>query len=530
MLDDWGWNNWGVHAHGLANNAEVRTPELDKLAAAGLILDRHYTAPLCSPTRAAFQTGRNPIHVDSTNGNPARFNATDRVSGFEGIPTNMTVIAEKMSSAGYAAHFVGKWHVGHSSRRQLPKARGYSTFLGYFNAGTNYWKYTVNDGICRDTKVTVMDMWAHNATTEGPAFDVKPPATCNTKHQSGCVYVDELLQERASDIILAHDKNQPLFLVYAPHAIHSVLSPPAARLQEFASIGDSKARRNYAATVADIDTRIGALVSTLKAQGMWDNSLIIVMSDNGGPISSNGGASNYPLRGGKYGSMEGGVRTNAFITGGRLPAKQIGKVASGLVAVEDWYATFCALGRADPTDTKAQKAGLPPVDSINMWPYLSGQVSAFKFTGDPVQKSPRKEVTLGFTTGMPLDTVAAQAVIDKNGYKLIVGDVTPADWSPQINPTGTTSASTKLKCGDRTQALMAPYTGACLFNVFSDPSERQNLAADVTKLPIIQRLAQRLVDINKTVFAPKRGPDTQDDTACQLVLNKWAGSEGPWLE
>ncbi|KAG5189698.1 alkaline-phosphatase-like protein, partial [Tribonema minus] len=60
MLDDWGYNNWGYRAKGLANSLEVKTPNLDQLAAKGLVLDRHYTAPICSPTRAAFQTGRNP--------------------------------------------------------------------------------------------------------------------------------------------------------------------------------------------------------------------------------------------------------------------------------------------------------------------------------------------------------------------------------------------------------------------------------------------------------------------------------------
>lgn len=142
---------------------------------------------------------------------------------------------------------------------------------------------------------------------------------------------------------------------------------------------------------------------------------IVVMSDNGGPIylasdplsAFAGGANNYPLRGGKRSNLEGvllilylssimtdlstfcaipgGVRVNAFISGGFLPKKQRGKVAKGLISIEDWYGTFCSLAGVDSFDEAAAKADLPPVDSVDQWPYLSGQT----------QYAPRDFIILG---------------------------------------------------------------------------------------------------------------------------------------
>jgi len=89
MLDDYGWANIGFHRNGTDPKNEVVTPVFDSLAAEGLILDRHYVYQFCSPTRSAFQTGRNPIHVNVLNSPVFQHNPDDPVSGFEGIPRNM---------------------------------------------------------------------------------------------------------------------------------------------------------------------------------------------------------------------------------------------------------------------------------------------------------------------------------------------------------------------------------------------------------------------------------------------------------
>ena len=77
-----------------------------------------------------------------------------------------------------------------------------------------------------------------------------------------------------------------------------------------------------------------------------------------------GGANNYPLRGGKMTDWQGGIRVNAFVSGGFLPAKMQGQKITGKIHLADWYATFCAIAGVNPTDERAAKAKLPPIDSM----------------------------------------------------------------------------------------------------------------------------------------------------------------------
>jgi hypothetical protein len=107
----YGWNNIGFHASSQPNAKEIQTPNMDALAAQGVILDRHYVYRFCSPSRSSFQTGRNPIHVNTGNDGLTLVNPKDPVSGFAGIPRNMTVLAEKLAAAGYATAQAGKWRV-----------------------------------------------------------------------------------------------------------------------------------------------------------------------------------------------------------------------------------------------------------------------------------------------------------------------------------------------------------------------------------------------------------------------------------
>ena len=103
-----GWNNVGYHASSQPNAKEVVTPNIDALAASGVILDRFYAYRFCSPSRSSFLTGRNPIHVNTGNDALTLYNPKDQVSGFAGIPRNMTAIAEKLASVGYNTVQAGK--------------------------------------------------------------------------------------------------------------------------------------------------------------------------------------------------------------------------------------------------------------------------------------------------------------------------------------------------------------------------------------------------------------------------------------
>ena len=110
MVDDYGWNNVGFHAASQLNAKEVVTPTIDMLASTGVILDRFYAYRFCSPSRSSFLTGRNPIHVNTGNDALTLYNPKDPISGFAGIPRNMTAIAEKLASVGYETVQAGSCH------------------------------------------------------------------------------------------------------------------------------------------------------------------------------------------------------------------------------------------------------------------------------------------------------------------------------------------------------------------------------------------------------------------------------------
>ena len=87
-----------------------------------------------------------------------------------------------------------------------------------------------------------------------------------------------------------------------------------------------------------------------------------------------GSANNWPLKGGKHSNWQGGVRVNAFVSGGALPPAVRGTTSNELITVWDWYSTFVeGIAGGDPTDHRAAAAGLPPIDSFNHW-YAGGRV------------------------------------------------------------------------------------------------------------------------------------------------------------
>ena len=113
---------------------------------------------------------------------------------------------------------------------------------------------------------------------------------------------------------------------------------PRSHYDKFGFIPD-RARRTYLAMINYLDDLVGDIVARLKRKGMWDNTLIVFSADNGGPIYFNGnaGANNFPLKGGKFSNWEGGIRANAWASGGFIPAARRGTVEESYIAVCDWY-------------------------------------------------------------------------------------------------------------------------------------------------------------------------------------------------
>jgi len=306
------------------------------------------------------------------------------------------------------------------------------------------------------------------------------------------------------DIVNKHDAKEPLFLYYAPHNLHAPLQVPQNILNEFEFI-DYQSRKLYAAMAHNLDNSIGALITALKEKDLYSNTLIVFSSDNGGPVYNNGsaGANNYPLRGGKTSNWEGGVRVNAFASGGLIPARIRGSKIEGLTAIWDWYGTFCGLAGVDPVDQAAAAAGLPPVESVDLWPLISGLNKT----------SPRTEVFLGNEQS----GTTVQGVILNTGYKLLFGQQTQSSWTGPVSPNSTIwdADNDKHDCSK-----------GCLFDVFHDPTEHDEISAQHPD--IVKDLLARIQDAQKHVFSPDRG--TTDPRACEAALNIYDGYWGPFID
>src|SRR3982750_1167394 len=133
LADDLGWGDVGFH------DGEIKTPNLDRLAASGARLDAFYVQPVCSPTRAALLTGRYPMRHGLQVG-------VVRPWAQDGLPVEERPLAQALREAGYATAIVGKWHLGHSAPEYLPTRRGFDHQYGHYNGAIDYFTHLRDGG------------------------------------------------------------------------------------------------------------------------------------------------------------------------------------------------------------------------------------------------------------------------------------------------------------------------------------------------------------------------------------------------
>lgn len=520
LADDFGWSEVGYHRPG-DKSGDVSTPNIDELAKSGLELDRFYAHAICAPSRAAIQTGRAPIHVNVQNVLPEADNLKDTVGGYQGIPINMTGIAEVLKGVGYRTHAVGKWDVGMATEFHSPKHRGYESWLGYWHHSNDYWNFLADDSKCGLKKLP--DLWRQNATDSGPAFDLAngPHCSQSNQHPAGerCVYEEALFTERVKEVIHDHDTDDPLFLFWSMHLVHMPLQVPEAYLAKFAHVDDSY-RRSMHAMSNYLDDELGEVIEALKQKGMWEDTLVVFHADNGGEILADFCAgNNYPLRGGKFSNFEGGVRVNAWVNGGYLPEARRGQKEEGLSAAWDWYATYAGLAGASVHDKKAADAGLPQVDGIDLWPMIG--------SGLP---SPRKELVIGDTSSILPNGDGNTLVggLIRPPYKLIIGapdklyvvgqDVLTGPFWPNVTSHLLPVLIHGKTCGRKPQH-------GCLFDIFADPSESESVAEAHPE--IFYEMLASIDEHQKTVYSPARGKT--DAAACHTAKERYSGYWGPFL-
>ena len=419
VADDLGFSDVGYNG-----GKDAKTPNLDRIAATGTRLTQFYVQPLCSPTRAALMTGRYPMrHGLQT--------SVVKPWATYGLPLEEQLLPQALKTAGYRTVILGKWHLGCHEAAYLPHQRGFDHQYGQYLGAIDYFDHTRDGGLD----------WHRN----GEAL-----------REEG--YSTDLLAAEGERLIAAHDPATPLFLYLPFNAPHTPLQATKELLARFPDL--TGARKTYAAMVSGVDDSVGRIVAALEKRGMWKDTLLLFTSDNGGPTGA--GATNVPLRGGKGGLREGGVRSAAFAAWpGRIPAG----ASPALMHAVDWYPTILRAAGA---------AGEPPLplDGLDMWDVLTA--------GKP---SPREEVLL--------NVESYRGAIRRGDWKLAWGGKrmdadgegpVPDRGGSSVAPALGTGRGAEKKTGKGAKKKAAadpdPEAGAYeLYNLAEDPGEANDVAA-----------------------------------------------------
>ena len=443
LVDDVGYNDVGWR------NGDVKTPFLDSLLRSQseptVELLRHYAFSVCSPTRAALLTGRLPAHVNQMNGG-ADFPATGTVVA--GMDLRMRTLPQLLGEAGYRTAHVGKWHLGSSQMAQLPSRRGFHESFAYLD-GSMHSHLTHMITPATACGAPGVDLWEN----ETPVY------------AHGGIHSCELFATRAVDMIARHDLAKPLFMYVALAEGHGpydeVPRHSAAATSCSEDTEECVTLRHYRGMIACADEATRNITEALQRRDMWKDTLMVWSSDNGAKSEV---GSNAPFRGVKSQVLEGGVRVVALLAGGALPATAPPKF-EGMMHVADWFATFAALaGIDDPSDPGAVQHGLPDIDSINMWPALTGE------NGKGGLSSGRTELLLG--SGMldpALGTCFSAALIQ--GHWKIVSRLNIDRPAPQTR-------AHKHQGFQGPPASCASAEDFALFNLAEDPYEEHPYLSD----------------------------------------------------
>ena len=352
-VDDLGWKDLGCYGSDV-----YETPNIDKLARNGLKFTNAYSAcAVCSPTRAAIMTGRYPARLGVTDWIRARFQGgkipkdKKNPSGWVGsknkkvlCPQNAlwmeleeVTIAEKLKEDGYATCHIGKWHLGADD--WYPEKQGFDENYGGCDYGQppSYFDPFKNkrlDGI-----------YGLPGKKQG-----------------------QYLTDRECDeavMFIKKNRQKKFFLNFANYAVHTPIQAKPSLLDKYKtkiqSLDTKQKNAAYATMVESVDQAVGRIITILKEEGIFDRTLIIFTSDNGGLL---GVTNNAPLRSGKGFPYEGGIRVPLiifwpdFINGG--------KVIDTPVSSIDFFPTLCSAAGIKNSTDKA-------VDGLNLLPLFRGE-------------------------------------------------------------------------------------------------------------------------------------------------------------
>ncbi len=364
LADDLGWSDLGCYGH-----AQLKTPNLDRLARQGTLFTQFYVnGSVCSPSRCAFMTGQYPAR-HKIHGHYADHKANAARGMNNWLDPKVPNVAALLQRAGYATAHFGKWHLGNGEGAPPPTAYGFDE--------------------------------ARTVNANGPTWD-EPDLTFRAKSSSAIV--DETIR-----FITAH-KDKPFYVNAWMLIPHAPLNPPEEQMKPYdflTPVGKNfpfkSAAQIFYSSVTDMDKHIGRLLQALDDLGLADNTLVLFSSDNGpedihvSNAGHSGVGSAGPFRGRKRSLYEGGIRVPGIIRWpGKVPSGKIDETS--VVAGVDWLPTVCKLaGITLPPDHKLDgeavsdiflghsRARVTPL----MWEWR------FRIFGEPFHQSPMLAVRDG---------------------------------------------------------------------------------------------------------------------------------------
>ncbi|MDG2147680.1 MAG: sulfatase [Flavobacteriaceae bacterium] len=349
LVDDLGWNDLGY-----SGSKFYETPNIDALSRESFQFTNAYAAsPVCSPTRASIMTGKHPARVGITDWIPGVDPKNRPLIGpkdLHQLPLEEITIAEKLKESGYKTFYAGKWHLG--SKGFYPEQSGFDVNIGGFEKGSPMGGY--------------YSPYKNPKLSDGPEGE----------------YLTDRLTDESIRLIKNHDKDHPFALFLSFYNVHTPIQANLKHLDYFKKKllkmddnsvrtkreGEAISRLNqtnakYASMVYAVDENVGKLIKNLKDNNLYENSLIIFTSDNGGlsTLKRVAPTSVYPLRAGKGWLYEGGIRIPQLI---KTPGNKKNVKIDDLTASYDLFPTIL-----DFAGIKNNK----DIDGVSLMPRLKGQ-------------------------------------------------------------------------------------------------------------------------------------------------------------
>ena len=401
IVDDLGWGDLSCYG-----GPNIQTPHTDTLARDGMRFTKfRANSSVCSPSRAALLSGMYPDRA----GVPGVIRTEEPEScGF--LSQSIATLPEALRKVGYQSAHIGKWHLGLESPN-LPNERGFDFFHGFL-------------GDMMD------DYWTH--LRHGNNYMRRNGETIDPKGHATDIFTDwacDYLKERATK------KDKPFFLYLSYNAPHGPIQPPPDWLERIKQREPnvSEKRAKLIALIEHLDAGVGKVLQTMEATGLDKNTLVIFVSDNGGPLDVE--AYNGPHRDGKGTMYEGGLAVSCLA---RWPGKiKAGTISEAEGVQMDLYPTILEVAGVD---WKTAQGTIFPqrLDSVSLLDVLTGKETAFP-------KRPlyfvRREASWYF--GMK----TSEAFIDANGWKILQNTpFTPREvYNLNDDPLETTEVSQKAK-------------------------------------------------------------------------------------